>query len=523
MARHVWLAGAGMSLPSSFVAAALVGAARADMPPAAGLPGTMRQLYRGLAARPPEEALLLLAGSASLYAAAGSLPERVADVEWRLPAYRPEGDLPACSPAAAHYLERMIGQQDAAFLPELLAMLAESGRRAPDMLLPYLLDYGVKLPRRRPLLLPVLGERGRWLASLNPAWRYAIVALDDPKSLRGVWESDPPGRGALAHSVRLRDPAAARRLIETTWRSEPDVARRDMADALEQGLSMDDEPFLERVLDDRDSQVRRKAADLLASLPDSRLMKRMTAAAGSILAMNNAGLAPYFPGEITEAMVRDGVTRPATTLPTAGAAQHNAPRTSTDWSRLIIQTVGAIPLEHWAVRLGLEPEAIIAAAQAGKWPRTVLTAFATAALRQKDRRWAEALLAADDYGDRTGLLLAMLSPEECFARLARRVEMGHDAAVVVFMRRWPHAWDEPSGRMLLDFLARQCEVDPDTRLSSTLRFVLRQFAQRCPPSLHPYAVEALGGRTTNVAWQGSLRHFLSVLALRHEIRQAVRE
>jgi hypothetical protein len=502
-----------MSLPTELVTAALVGAARTGLPAAAFSP-PLAELRDGLSARPPEEGILLLVGAAALHDAAGWLPERASTVEWRLPAYRPEGDRPPCSSEAGRFLERMLGEKDTVFLPELLALLDDAGLRAPDHLLPAVLAHGAKIPRVRPMLLPILGERGRWLGALNPAWRYAAVDITDPERLRNVWNSDPAGRPPLAATVRRRDTAAARRLIETTWRSEAEVVRRELLGVLETGVSMDDEPFLERALDDRDAQVRRKAAELLAHLPESRLVARLTDAAGSILVLRDGILSPSFPGRIPEAMVRDGVTRHENT------ARPTSTRTATEWSRLLIQTVGAIPLAHWEGRFKSTPEAIIAASQAGKWPRTLMTAFATAALRQRNARWIDALLLADNYTERTGMLLAALAPEDCFARLDALLEARQDESVAVFLRRWPNAWDEPTGRRLIAFFARYATDAKETRLALTLRFLSRQFAQRCPPSLADDAAENLQGRVAG-AWESNMKNLLNTLAMRQAMRAAV--
>ncbi len=514
-----------MKLPPELITAALVGVERAGLPAAGSLPPALAGLYRGLDGRPPEEALLLLAGATALHNAAGRLPDRAADGdggEWRPPAYRPEGDRPQCSPEAARFLDRMLNRQDTAHLPEFLALLDEAGQRAPDELLPLILEKGAKIPRQRPMLLPALGERGRWLASLNPDWHYAVVDSADAGSLRRAWATDVAGRPALARAMRALDPAAARRLIESTWRAEPDATRREMMVVLEQGLSIDDEPFLERALDDRDALTRRKAADLLATLPGSRLVARVTAVAGDILAFDGGGgLAPSWSGVITEAMVRDGIARPNALAGKSGVTRPNAPHTAADWSRLIVQTVGIIPLDHWTARFEMEPEGLIAAAQAGKWPRTMLSAFAAAAIRQRNRRWADALLTADGYSERTGALLAALEPQDCYDRLAERLAAGDEAAVIVFLRRWPHAWDEATGRRLIDFIGRMSAVDPETRLSPTLRFLLRQFAQRCPPSLLDYATETIGRREVTPLWEVSLRQMLAVLAARWEMRAVV--
>ncbi len=500
-------------MSDALTGAALLGAARAGLPTADNLPVALAALHAELSQRPPAEALLLLAGALGLHEAAGRLPARD-ESGWRLPAFRPEGDLPPCSPAAAHLLERLLNGQDTALLPEFLDRLAAAGQRAPDDLLPYALEHGAKIPRLRPQLLPIVGERGRWLAALNPAWRYAAVDPADPRSLRGAWEADPGGRAPLAVYMRQRDPAAARRLIESTWQAEPDTARRALLGALETGLSMADEPFLERALDDRDALTRRKAADLLAALPDSRLVGRITAAAGDILILKDGSLAPHFPGPVSDALARDGAPR------TENDARPGAPRSPTEWSRLLSSTVGVIPPAHWAARFGLEPAALVKAALAGKWPRTLLSALATAALRRRDMGWIDALFAADGYSERVGLLLGALEPADCYARLAERLLAGDDAAVVVFLRRWPGPWDEPSARQLIDFLAGHAAIAPDTRHGPTLRFLSRQFAQRCPPSLADHAADA-AARAAGRAWEAALSQLAASLRLRHQLVEAV--
>jgi hypothetical protein len=169
-----------MSAPT-VLSAALVGTERAGLPPVTALPPALATLRTALEQRPPHEALLLLAGAGALYETAGRRPQRAAGADWRLPAYRPEGDRPVCSPAAARFLARALNQQDAALFPELLALIDRAGQRAPDELLPHLLERGAKIPRQRPALLPILGERGRWLGALNPAWRYAAVEPTDPR------------------------------------------------------------------------------------------------------------------------------------------------------------------------------------------------------------------------------------------------------------------------------------------------------------------------------------------------------
>ena len=499
-----------MTLPGQWLDAALVGAARAPLPGAVGLPPALAHLRAALNGRPPAEIILLMAGATALYDEVGQLPPRAAAAEWYLPALRAEGERPACSPAAARFLERMLNLQHADLLPELLELLDAAGQRVADEVLPHALAHGARVPRVRPALLPVLGERGRWLAAINPDWRYAALELDDPRSLRVAWERDPAGRAALSLTLRRRDPAAALRLIESTWRDDADASRRELLAMLATGLLMDDEPFLERALDDRDAQVRYKAAALLASLPESRLVRRMIAAAGDILTLDGGHLAPRFPPAIPQSLVRDGVTRPSPGPPSA-----------TERARLLLQTVGVIPPRHWEAQLAATPEEIVRAAGLGRWPRTLLGALSAAAARHPDPRWVAAILAYDGLNERHGWLLAQLTPDELRARLLAALAGGDTVAVVVILRRWANTWEPDAARAVIAFLADESARERDTRHTPTLRFLMRAFGRHCPPSLADDAAATLAGRPAGPVWQTSANQFVATLALRREVHLAV--
>ena len=499
-----------MTLPSEWVSVALAGAARTMLPGATGLPPALAQLRAGLDDRPPAEVILLMTGAAALYDAAGTLPARAPAAEWYLPALRAEGERAACSSAAARYLDRMLNQQHTDLLPELLALLDAAGQRVADTVLPHALAHGARIPRVRPALWPVLGERGRWLGAVNPEWRYAAVELDDTRSLRAAWERDPAGRAALATTLRRRDPAAALRLIDTTWREDADAPRRELLATLATGLSMNDEPFLERALDDRDAQVRHKASSLLAMLPESRLVRRMIAAAGDSLTLDGDHLTPRFPPAIPQTMVRDGVARPLAGPPSAN-----------DRSRHLLQTVGVIPPRHWEHNLGATPDQLVAAAGAGRWPRTLLSALAAATVRHPDPRWAVAIMDYDGLNGRNEAMVGQLTPEEMQGRLAAAADTNDAGAFVAILRRWSHGWDEASARAVIATLAGAAARERDDRHSPTLRFLMRAFARQCPPALADEAAATLDGRAATPAWQTSVKQFIVTLALRREMHEAI--
>jgi hypothetical protein len=499
-----------VSVTNPLVSAALVGVERVGLPPVESLPEPLQALAAGLADRPPEALLLLLAGALDRYTEAGRLPERATRGEWHLPAFQPGAEPAPVPETAARFYDDVLNQRHTDLLPELLDLTARAGKRVPDRQLPHLLEHGAKVARQRPAIWPVVGERGRWLASLNPKWRYATAHVDDPGALRAVWQDDPDGRAALLAYVRPRDPRLARRLVELVWPKSSDAERRELVRGLEPGLSAADEPFLERALDDRDTQVRRKTIDLLAALPGSRLSGRMTEAAGGVLVLRGGTLWPRFEMGISDSLVRDGVIRPAGSAPTVQ-----------ERSRQIIQMVGAIPLGHWVAALRQAPEALIRAALAGKWPRTLLSAFASATIRQRDAAWAEALLDLDEGAGRSAVVLVVLSPERANERLEAALAAGDGPAVLAYLRHWPGGWDEVRGRLLLEYLAAQARHDPEGPQSAMLRHHARLLGQRLPPGLAADAAELFQGTAASRAWEASLRQVQTMLETRRAMHRAL--
>lgn len=167
-------------------------------------------------------------------------------------------------------------------LPQWLAAAGRHGYRAPAALVPALLDAARARTDLRPPALALAGARGLWLARLNPDWRFALRGaaggageLPDATDRAGVellWEEGLfAERVALLGAVRAHEPAAATRLLSTTWATERAEDRLMFLDSLRVGLSPADEAFLESALGDRSRNVRATAAELLSALTGSAL------------------------------------------------------------------------------------------------------------------------------------------------------------------------------------------------------------------------------------------------------------
>jgi hypothetical protein len=262
-------------------------------------------------------------------------------------------------------------------LAEWLAAAVAAGRRLPAEQVPALLDAGRRHRQLRPLIAPVAGPLAGWLAAQRPEWSYASAAPPEPPAVddHEAWELGTIGRRvSYLRRLRGRDPARARELIEAVWDAEPPEHRAALLPALATGLSLADEPLLERALDDRRRQVRDVALELLAGLPDSGYGRRMVARAGDCVHMHGSGRVEIRPPATCDrAMRRDGIAP----RPPAGRGERA-------W--WLEEILARTPLLAWP-----EPEPFLGGVD-GEWAPIVRRGLARAAVTQCHSGWAAALV-----------------------------------------------------------------------------------------------------------------------------------
>ncbi|MDZ4124258.1 MAG: DUF5691 domain-containing protein, partial [Hydrogenophaga sp.] len=142
--------------------------------------------------------------------------------------------------------------------------------------LPALLQLGRQSVALREFIQPVLGERGRWLASFNTDWAWGR-GVQEQADADTQWEHGSiEQRRAVLLAERQTAPDAARERLHSVWGQLPARDRHTLITTLAEGLNPGDEAFLTQQLQkDRAQDVRRTAADLLAALPDSAYSQRM--------------------------------------------------------------------------------------------------------------------------------------------------------------------------------------------------------------------------------------------------------
>jgi hypothetical protein len=381
-----------MSAWQDLVTASLIGTERSGVPPAAAPVAPIRPDAppdipfpdNPLPSSPADPAALLLDRAALLTAArrGGRRPER-ADP---LPAAEPDPAGPV-RPAAGRRLARLLGGEHPDLLAEWLTAAVARGRRVPAHLLPALLDQARRGspadPGLRRLAAEAGGARARWLAGLNPDWKFVTahnLASQDTWRLGNAAQR----RGYLT-ALRARDPGAARELIADGWAAAAPGERFMFVSAMADGLSLADEPLLEAALGDDNAFVRKMAADVLAALPGSALGQRMAGRALGCVRLHQGGhgtrLVVTPPAQCNAAMRRDGITPGQSEWYSGPAGQ----------SHLLLEVLARTPLRTWTGEFG-RPAGQILALPSGGWAPALFAGWARAAMTQRDQEWMAILV-----------------------------------------------------------------------------------------------------------------------------------
>ncbi len=504
-----------MSAWSEMERMALLGTRREsiDIPPIAA---AVDKVLSILDSEDAEHALLSAAGTLDLYEQIGRMPARLRpDPAARLP----QESMAACPPEAAQYIAQMLEGPLRGLMPEFLQELHKAGLRIPETLLPNMLAYGYKRTKVRPFILPVLGSRGRWLAGHHQSWHYAAVDPNSWPSIRSAWEgASIAQRPSLVAQLRAADPAQGRALVESTWRGENDQLRLLLIKQLETHLSMEDEPLLETALDDRSRLVRRRAAELLAHLPGSRLCLRMIDYVPRYLSWTpgQTRMITVSLPQVSPAMRRNGIV---------GASSKVAARVR---SQEIIQLLGGVPLDYWTDSWDARPRAILGALSTTSWPRTLTSGFSLAAVRQKDSLWARAIVNELGITRVTAKLIPVLNSRDVKAHTLRALseidpaEIDRDSALVAIMRRWPASWDTELGERLVELFSGHFRATAQARApNNLLRELFFKLARQAEPELLTIASHMLGDSEKLGCWRNTAVEFLHILRFRRDMLGAL--
>lgn len=514
-----------------YVAAAVLGTGRRTGDRSSLPPALERLVSASDAAEsgPPEgesEAAMLRAAAAlSLYRRAGRTPGNGHGLAEPYPP-SPEERRRRCSPASGQRLAIILDGQHAELLGEWVETAALLGLRAPEELLSLLLDRwnaqsALEDGGLLDALQAVLGERGRWLAAQNPDWDYVVYAeMADraaqqaaqagaekplPEEFSATWQTAVrPIRRLMFARLRRGCPPAARVLLEASWAAESAQDRAAFLAYLQEGLSQEDELFLESALDDRSKEVRSTAAELLAHLPAARRTQRLKAALPACLA--------YSPGRWPLRKARLEVSLLEELPP---ALKRDLAEPKPPWARgmgekawWLFQMIAGVPPETWRNLWNTGPETLFELAGRSEWKDLLLGGWSLAVRRFGDLEWAAAFLRLDASqahlvdvlpdGARDRLLIETLQSEPILG-------MG---LVYANRRPWGPSLSQAVVHQLRQFAARQEYWQ--------VRSMFKEIARWLDPSLADGAIRVLSAplAVPDEGWERAVQTPLAALEFR---------
>lgn len=285
-----------------------------------------------------------------------------------------------CSKKSSEHLEMILNGTFAPALDNYIEQLIFNKKSLPPELLPELLEKCRSDKTLLQKLKNAIGERGNWLIEQNEDWHFLIG-----KTTQVDWEDGTKEeRLALLNHLRKTQPDEALENIESTWQEDDWQHRVEYLKTLEHNLSLADELFLEKCLDEKRKDLRRTAALLLEKIEGSELRKRMWERLKNCINLKirtgkKEKLEIELPETCDDEMLRDGID----------------PRKK--WSKgglkasYFAQMFIIVPPSKWEVLFDKKAKEILGIFIRSEWSELLVQASIAAAVRHQNENWMEAI------------------------------------------------------------------------------------------------------------------------------------
>jgi len=477
------------------------------------------------APEPREEQVLLAAGSLALVRKAGfKAPAAVASEISPAPAET----APTLGPKGQDALQQLLMERYPALLSDYLGSLAQAGRRVPHPLLVPLLTYVRTRSELHAPAAAVLGERGRWLARLNPDWQPVLAASDVPDS--AAWETGTLSqRQSYLQVLHRQDPDKARALLAATLPQEPAKTQAALLAALGLALRAADAPLLEQYIKSKSKEVRQAVVPLLVRTPGNTLVERLWQRALPYLTLKK----PLLGRKKLEGSLPDTWSMEWQ----ANGIEQKDNRYAGEKAAWLGQLLTLIPPERWTAHWSISPADLLDLATDKEWASLLLPAWKQALLLHRSTPWALAYLRLqlthDSVPPLTGteatqvvnpaevtqLLLSYLPRHPRFAQPEARWE--------TLLLDLPGPWPEALTTKALEVIENTLTVPSHSQhylLHYRLTQLLRHMQLVVPPAQYALCattLRSLGQLDSTI--NNAAEQFLSALYFRQQLHETLTE
>ena len=465
--------------------------------------------------------LLSAASVVGLYRNAGVAPPL--DTQ-PLPEASDQDEAIRASRASGQHLALMLEGEFRDVLPEWLAAMKSAGKRVAEEHLPALLDLGRDEAPLRGTILPVLGQRGEWLAAQHPEWVYATR-----RDEKDVWETGTrEERLLLLANLRTVDPTKARELLATTWSQESAKDRAAFLEKFATAINSSDEPFLNEAFHDRSVDVRRVARTLLADLP-SEFSRRLKDLANQVLSFKKSLIGK---ARIEVALPEDPIAWLKANDVEIDSPPRNASKSMGPKGWALKEMISLVPIAHWTELWKKTPIEIIRAGNESEWRESFVLGFLLAARRDRDPEWIEALISFtfnDPQQPQMPDLAAYLPAARLEALILHSLKSEsaelndtHPAYRLLMAHR--SAWSDQLSRAVMNSVKKRINRGKDNISDWQTKATLKLYARYVSPAL--YDELASGWPTESESWSNwskGIDAFQSLLAFRRDMHRAISE
>ncbi len=297
----------------------------------------------------------------------------------------PPEDKKYCSRKSMHVLQDIVSEENVPLLQLWLTHCNKHKQIVTPPFVPLLLTVGEQHKKLQTLIRCCTGNRGAWLAVLNPHWDFGSTGTEEE-----IWQTGTIDQRKIAlQQIRRNDPALGLQWLKQTWQQEDAATRHAFLDLLYETINEGDIDFLETLANDKSKKVKDTALSLLKSIPGSVVVQQYQQALRQSVSLKQQkkllGLSNTIQPEFHLTIQDESIYK-------TGIDKLSNNKELTDDEYILFQLTEYTPPVFWETHLQAGKQQVIEYFQEHKTGKKLAQALVNATVRFKDVEWAKTFL-----------------------------------------------------------------------------------------------------------------------------------